>query len=366
MKRKECEEIVVGHSSPSFPGWARAAVAACLVLGSARAVRAGNLRLVERASVSGPQVTVGDIAYLEGFFDTEQQASLASLVLFEAPKPGGRKMAGLPEIREALYGLGVNLGEVLLCGSTRVEIRRPWEAGGVSEVEPPAENAGQDRIGPVTLETYLRAHIAKQFDDYGGRVEVQFSRTQAANQALSLTIPEFEFRIRDTGGGKLGLVSNTVEVLKENKKVHTIHILANVALVRDVVVAARPINRGLTIEAEDIRMSERRFVRLDQMGEIDARLIVGQQARRFIDRGEMICLRDVKSVPLVRRNELVTVWNRSGAVVIRTVGKALGSGSLGDEVEIKSERSGKRYLAKVTGVRTVEVGGGTMRRVVSR
>jgi flagella basal body P-ring formation protein FlgA len=87
---------------------------------------------------------------------------------------------------------------------------------------------------------------------------------------------------------------------------------------------------------------------------------------RFIERGELISLRDVKPVPLVRRNDLVTVWNRRGAVVVRTVGKALGTGALGQEIEVKSERSGRKYLARVTGVRTVEVNGAGAPQVVVR
>ena len=105
-------------------------------------------------------------------------------------------------------------------------------------------------------------------------------------------------------------------------------------------------------------------MRLDQIGETDLRLIAGQEARRFIERGELVCLRDVKPTPLVHRNELITVWNRRGAVVVRTVGKALGTGALGEQIEVKSERSGKRYLARVSGLRTVEVTGDADRKVV--
>jgi len=365
MKRKECDKLLNPGRPPSG-WWIGLAAVAGLGLGPVASLSAGNLRFVERATISGPQVTLGDVAYLEGFFDTEQEAALAAMVLCEAPAPGRRQVVETPELRETLYRLGVNLGEVLLSGSTRVEIRRPHGAddlaGGHSEAQEdhPLPNAAP------TLEAYLREHIAEQFADYGGRVEVQFSRTQAANTALSFTRPEFDFRVLAGAAPKLGLVSYAVEVFKETERLQTLHILANVSLVRTVVVAARPINRAGLVDSEDIRMSEQRFVRLDQIGETDSRLIVGQEARRFIERGELISLREVKATPLVRRNELVTVWNRRGAVVVRTVGKALGTGALGEEIEVKSERSGKRYLACVTGMRTVEVGDAGEPKVVRR
>jgi flagella basal body P-ring formation protein FlgA len=360
MTRKECDKPTSPRRSQGLV-WTGLAALAALVAGPGPEVQAGQLRFVERADVTGPQVTLGELAYLEGFFDSECETALADTVLFEAPEPGRRRVVDLREVREALYAAGINLGEVLLCGASRIEIRRPQGADDASG------SAGQGDIErPNTLEDYLRAHIVASFREYDGKVEVRFSRTQAANKALDLSGPEFEFRLPPAGPPKLGLVSCAVEILREGRSLQTVHVLANVLLVRSVAVAARPINRGRIISAEDIHMSERRFSRLDQIGETDSRRLAGQEAVRFIERGELISLRDVKPVPLVRRNDLVTVWNRSGAVVVRTVGKALGTGALGQEIEVKSERSGKKYLARVTGVRTVEVNGADTHKVVMR
>lgn len=355
MRRKDCETMFE-LKPPHGWGLACGAGLACALWSSVAAAEAGRVELLANATVSGPGIRVGDLGRLREFSDEQERAALESLVLFESPAAGDRRIVFLDEIREALYSQGVNLGQVILGGSARVEVRR--SAGSGVPTESVAADGGEPRpAGSGTLEAFLRSSIQKRFSNYAGRVEVRFSRTQAASRALSLRAPEFEFRLEDKGEARLGVASYAVQVIREGERVQTVHVLADSALIRKVAVAVRAINRGRTIERSDVGMSERRFTRLDRIGRSDVGQVVGQQARGFIEQGKMIGVRDVKAVPLVKRNELVTVWNRRGSVSVRTVGKALSSGSLGEEIEVKSERSGKRYTARITGLRTVELWG---------
>ncbi len=336
-------------------GWGRSRVAATVLALIAPAVSmgAGRVEIVSTASIRGGQVRIGDIAELRGFADGERSAQLKETILFDAPPPGERRTFHFGEIREALYERGINLGEIELRGAAQVTVTRIRDAG-VGDSEKPGGEPGSS--GSQTLQAWLLEHIQGQFAEYQGRADIQFSRTQESVRALSLRGPVFEFRMKRDDGPSLGLVSFAVQVLKDHQVQQTVHILAEVALLRTVAVASRSINRGRTIESSDVQLVERRFSRLTHLGQTDLRRIVGYEARRFMDRGKLIDDRDVKEVPLVRRHELVTVWNRSGGLAIRTVGKALGSGGLGDSIEIKSERSGERYPARIVGVRTVEAG----------
>ena len=336
-------------------GWGRSrGVAAILALmAPALSTGAGRVEINSVASIRGPHVRIADIAELRGFGEGEPAAQFKELILFDAPPPGERRTFHVREIREALYDRGVNLGEIELRGSARVTVTRVRDA---ENADPGHSGGAPGSSGSQTLQVWLLEHIQRQFAEYQGRADVQLSHTQDAVRALSRRGPECEFRMKDDRGPRLGVVSFAVQVLRDHRVQQTVHILAEVALLRTVAVAARPINRGRTIEPSDMKLVERRFGRLTHLGQTDPTRIVGYEARRFIDRGNLINNRDVKEVPLVRRNELVTVWNRSGGVAIRTVGKALGSGKLGDAIEIKSERSGERYLARIVGVRTVEAG----------
>jgi flagella basal body P-ring formation protein FlgA len=97
-----------------------------------------------------------------------------------------------------------------------------------------------------------------------------------------------------------------------------------------------------------------RMDRLDRVGLSEANRVIGQRAKRYLPAGSMIVLRDLESVPLVERGQLVTVESSVGGTVIRTVAKAIETGSLGDKVELRSTQGKRRQMfGTVTGPRRV-------------
>jgi flagella basal body P-ring formation protein FlgA len=68
---------------------------------------------------------------------------------------------------------------------------------------------------------------------------------------------------------------------------------------------------------------------------------------------------DLEVVPLVTRGQLVDVISQVGPIEARTVGRATGSGTLGDVIELRiGGRRGKTLTGVVTGQRRVVVSGG--------
>jgi len=368
MSRKECESGYPTAQRGSARGPAlrvgrgcAAAVGLTLLVGSLAS--AASIRLWPSAVTDGELIRLQDVARLEGFApELRQRAGM--VVVARAPQPGGRITITLEDIRQQLYEAGVNLATVLLRGSGSCEVSRPMREPAQPRVKPEPSDASSDRQarwpapagphGPRTLEWALREHIAASLAHLDGRVQVRFSR--ASQQALSLSEPEYTFRIQNRTNRALGLVSFDVQVFRNGTLAQRVPIVAEVALVKPVVVARRPINRGAIIRAKDVALTERRFTRLEDIGLTDLAAVVGQEARRFMERGTLIRARDVRPLPLVRRGQLVTVWNRSGPIVVKAVGKALDSGSYGQVVQVKSERSGQTFYATVSGPRTVVIG----------
>jgi flagella basal body P-ring formation protein FlgA len=60
-------------------------------------------------------------------------------------------------------------------------------------------------------------------------------------------------------------------------------------------------------------------------------------------------------VPLVRANDVVTVYSRVGGVSVRTLMKAREDGALGEAVALTSLDARGRVLARVTGYHEAEV-----------
>jgi flagella basal body P-ring formation protein FlgA len=164
------------------------------------------------------------------------------------------------------------------------------------------------------------------------------------------------FNVRPRGSALLGLISLDVDLVEAGKVSRAVPVMAEVTMTRPVVVARRPINRGAMVRAEDLGMEERRFSKIESIGLTATAAILGHEAKRYIDRGEMLLARDVQAMPLVRRGDYVTVWLHRGGLVVRGGAKALKEGAQGERIEVKSEPSGQVYTVVVTGPKTVEAG----------
>ena len=91
-------------------------------------------------------------------------------------------------------------------------------------------------------------------------------------------------------------------------------------------------------------------------GDVDA--VVGQRAKRFISRGQVVEGGDLEPVPLVKRGQLVEVHSRVGGVVVVSAAKALEAGAYGDVVALRtSERGPSQFSAVVTGAGRVRLNG---------
>ncbi len=371
MNRKECDsgyrmvQRGTGCSPAMRFGFHKACVrlfvVAAIVLASLCAPPASGagIRLWPTAVTDRDVIRLRDVARLDGF-GSEDGDRLGEVVVARSPQPGGRATVGLEDIRNELYAAGVNLAALLLKGASVCEISRPVPGRpqqapqAADRQERPCRWPSDGQHVDRTLELAVRQRIEASLAHLGGRVQVRFSR--ASRQALGLSEPDYTFRIQSRSDRMLGLVSFDVDVVRDGASALTVPVVTEVSLIKRVIVARRAINRGAVVRAKDVAMAERQFTRLEDVGLTDLGAVVGQEARRFLDRGTLIGPRDVRPLPLVRRGRLVTVWNRSGPIVVKAVGKALDSGSYGQVVQVKNDRSGQTFYARVSGQQTVVVG----------
>jgi len=156
----------------------------------------------------------------------------------------------------------------------------------------------------------------------------------------------------------LGLLNFRVDILRGGKvELSDLPVTAKVSLSTRVVVARRPINMGSKIAVGDLALEQREFDSEDKIGEIELKPLMGYQAKRFIRRGYMVSLRDLKPIPLVKRNQLVNIYARSGGIVTQVVAKALKEGIYGDTIEVKSMSTGEKFYVTIRGEGVAEVGG---------
>ena len=118
-------------------------------------------------------------------------------------------------------------------------------------------------------------------------------------------------------------------------------VLAATSAGADQVDAARTLRIGSIVAAGDLT------------GPSEA--MIGLEVRRTVFAGHPVTASDLGPPTLVRRNEIVTIAYRSGAIALRTEGRALGAGGKGELVEVMNLASRRTLRAVIVGLRAVEV-----------
>ncbi|MBI4580428.1 MAG: flagellar basal body P-ring formation protein FlgA [Planctomycetes bacterium] len=361
-------------SKPTRCGGARMGVivATLLVTTIARAELPAEtvVRIYPTAVVTSDQVTLKDIATIEG-----EGAQLAGgWAITAAPGLGQEAVLEQSTVQQALLRRGINPGTWVFRGSAKCRISRPMPVGGLRREVPATMAADTDSVAkpqaadtgsrtgvpkpqavepdPDTLEGMIHRHIAERMAGLGGKSSIQMN--PALRELLRLSKPTYEFHITDRSDRLVGLVPLEVAIYREGKLEQVQSVLADVSLVKTVVAAAGPINRGQTIRPQDVVLLERTFDRTDKPGLVNLSAAVGQRAIRFINKDEMVTGKDIEPVPLVLRNDVVMVTARRGSVTIKAAAKALTSAGYGEAVVLRNESSKETFTATVTGQKAAE------------
>jgi flagella basal body P-ring formation protein FlgA len=328
----------------------------------AEELEVNRVRLRQVASVDAGPVTLGDVLT---FSETDPALAerVSSITIMDELHAGGVGVVTHAQVAQRLDHLGVNMSRVLLGGAARCRVSRPAPAAVEHEGEE-ADLFAESRVpspdSERTLAYLLQAHVDNELADLGGTAEIRFER--AGQEYLQLTTPPWEFRISSVGRERLGLREFRVLIRRDGKAQRKAEVYAHVRMVRQAVVAARPLSLGNTVRREDVTLETRVFGPGDDIGLASIDEAIGQQVRRFVAAGELVPSGALKSVDLVRRSRPVTLLGGSANVELRTTGVAMDSGMLGDTVRVRVGQS--RDDRKV--LRGVVVSLGTVRLLEGR
>ena len=114
-------------------------------------------------------------------------------------------------------------------------------------------------------------------------------------------------------------------------------------------VATRTLKVGSILKPGDLRTNDKSpdAAQADEM--------VGLEVRRAIYAGRSISPSDLGPPTLVRRNDIVVMTYRSGALKMRTEGRALDRGGVGEVIDVMTLSSRQTVRARVLGAGRVEV-----------
>jgi flagella basal body P-ring formation protein FlgA len=292
-------------------------------------------------------VVLGDVAEVRTT-DSAEAERLASIELFPSPPPGQQRILRARELQDLLADRGIGLAEHRLSGSSQAVI------GGANEVaatEPRAVGISEIKRAQRAVAEAIAKHLeAYASADDAWQVDVKLTEAQAR------LVPADSQGILVRGGQPPWTGAQQFEVVADvSGRAASLAVTASVAMLRRVVVAARPIARGDTIRGADLTL------RRPRAGEANGEAfhaiddLVGMEAAQGIAAGAVLQKSLFRSPIVVRRGEMIAVYSRAAGIRIRTAARAREDAALGELVTVESLTDRKSYTARVCGAQEAEV-----------
>lgn len=339
-------------------------------------VRADSVQLHSQAVVGGTEITLGDVAELDG----PTARALGSLVVGRFPGSATEVTVTFDTVHRHMESAAVNLAALTVRGARSCRVVNA-AADGVAPAPAP---------GPITLPVPATGVVADptpeaispEADDVptvSQRITDQLERLTAADpNALAVTFrgdadaaawlngpaPAGDVEITLESRTGLGRVPVRVRRFADDGQVHEARLTADVVQRVGMVVVTAPIRRGDRFTAQNVAVQA---VELDRghgtpVAVLDD--VLGRAASAALRVGTPVIDRHLAPDVLVKRGDLVTVTVRRGRLSIRTVGRAAEDGERGAIIALRNDATREQFYATVTGPRraAIEAGDAAPRR----
>ena len=293
-----------------------------------------RLAIAPIVTVKGERITVGEISRIESrdpaFGELVRQ--LTSIDLGESPAPQIRITLPGIKILEAIEKAGIPRDALAYSIPQSVTVERTGRQ--------------------LTNEEVINAVKSSLVRD--DELDLQV-REVTWNNAYLVPIGATEIQIERLGGPSTGRLPIRVSVDVDGVLATRFLATAKVDDWRAVPVLNRTVERGETIESDDVS-----YVRMnmsDQPADLadDNETVVGKRTKQKINAGTAVRRSYVDLPPAVVKGEKVTMIFENGGLRVTAVGLALEDGANGSDLNIRNETSGKTVRARVIGQSTVKV-----------
>ncbi|HSZ56271.1 MAG TPA: flagellar basal body P-ring formation chaperone FlgA [Tepidisphaeraceae bacterium] len=364
-------EIAQSNSGESF------------VPGTDRFIAGATLEMRGDATIVGAEVKLRQICRWSGA-DAEVFAPVADLVIARINPRAPFRSISVEQIRNTLRDAGVNLGVVKFAGPISCTITRSdadydeqsglrqWAAAkscqsddepqpppqqqdakiapdpvfASASVKPPVAAAVGDGSPVKTLRSLLVDDLSTRLGIAAEGLEINFNPKD--ENLLHLSEPLFKFNIEPRQVQDLGEVSWNVLILSGSGSQRGT-IKANVRAWQNEIVLAKPLAYHQVIRPSDVAARRTLADRLPSDPLLTMAQVVGQEAARELKVGTVLSARMVDAMTLVKPGQLVTISLSVGSVSVKTVGRAMETGSYGQTVKVRNDATQDIYEVTMTG-----------------
>jgi len=287
--------------------------------GLARASEPGRITVRKTSVVSGPTITLGDLAALEG-----GAMALADLDLGPAPAAGTpRRLEGEAILRRLEQaGMDASATRYLIPATVRVE--RESQEVSVEEIKTAVLNVASDA---------LPAGETVHDMDVAGPVRIPAG--------------EYEARVSTASHGRPGRRRFDVQFVHEGAVLATVPVTARTEARGSVLVAKQSLPRGAVLGPNDLTVVER-----NQRDVPDDALTAPEQAigmeTKVALAAEAPLPRTALAPPVVvKKGDLVTMIVETAAMKLTVIGEALEPGAIGAGIKVMNRASKQTVAGRV-------------------
>ncbi len=315
---------------PALPAAAQGAA-----LGSLPSAAGMPSPVLREVVVAGAEIRLGDIFAAAG--------GRAEQVIANAPAPGDSVVLDVPTLSRLARAYGID-----------------WQP------RSPAEQVIIGRVDGIVVDSRIlaepiRAALANRGVDVAG-VELTINGSNAElrlPETASLRVERLSYRPPARAFAAVLTATDGDRLLKR------ICVSGEIRRARAVPVLARPVARGETLVAADLRWLDADEARLPRSAVIDAEAMVGLTVRRDLKPGQVIQIKDLAKPVAVEKNAAVTLILSRPGIQLTARGRALADAGIGDAVQVANLQSNLVVAGIVTAPGTVTISGEGTDGVVS-
>ena len=323
-----------------------------LCLSVVDAATAAIVTLNRSAVVTTAAIRLGDIAAVVDS-DEKRATKLQEIVLAPSPAVGRQARLEFGAIRSRIEACGVSLANIEFAGHSVVlvtaEDPSAHPQGAVREKTFRVARWKHDRASRLVSEA-IQEYLRRRTPELGEAKIVVGIDKRDVLRVLKGAVSGFDIQ-----GGKApwtGSQTFAVRFLDQNEVVEQVDVHCKVSEQPRVVAVKYTVPRGHVLRASDLVFRQTAqpaagFASLDE--------VVNKEAQRTIRRDEPITREDIRTVPLVRANDIVTVHARLPGLNVKRQLKAKSDGAAGDTITLVTLDSRETVLARVTGYHEAEV-----------
>jgi flagella basal body P-ring formation protein FlgA len=208
-------------------------------------------------------------------------------------------------------------------------------------------------IGEKEIKDAVKSHVEENASWPKDRIRVEFL---AAIPETAIPAGSSTCQVRSRAGESyIGRTSFVVRFSKGDTFIREETVRVRIEVLTDVVVSTGNIAHGAIIDQSDV-MVKKKWLDTASSGVLsDINEVGGKKAAVRINAGTEITKRMLRSVPVVKRGEVVRIVLESGPMTISATGLCEEDGGQGDLIRVQNTSSKKTVFARVVGASLVKV-----------